>query len=471
MPESSFRDPAGSCFISNNRVFRFVRTDFLQEFESFLKSPSAAKLVADARLVGTRKVPEAERSSLKCGGTNFAANGALFEHDVIVFPSYPAEWSPAMLHAAAELTLQIAEGLLADGYGIKDATPYNVLFRGSAPIFIDVLSFERRDPADAIWRAYAQFVRTFLLPLLANKLWGVRIADAFLTRRDGFEPEEIYALASRSQRLRPLLLNLVSLPVWLGKKGRKEAVYRDSKPIEPEKARFILSSLLRRLRHSLTALRADRKRLSAWSAYMEDHSYSDQAFAAKEQFVREALEKWKPKNVLDVGANTGHFSRLAAGGGAAVVAIDSDANCIDALWSEARSRGERILPLVVNLARPTPAVGWRNAECASFLKRANGKFDCVLMLAVLHHLLVSDGIPVEEVIELAAELTTDKLIIEFVAPEDSMFRLISRGRDHLYTELNKESFELAAAARFNIIGSMQLPGASRWLYVFSKKVD
>jgi len=471
MPESSFRDPAGSCFISNNRVFRFVRTDFLQEFESFLKSPSAAKLVADARLVGTRKVPEAERSSLTCEGTNFAANGALFEHDVVAFPSYPAEWSPAMLHAAAELTLQIAEGLLADGYGIKDATPYNVLFRGSAPIFIDVLSFERRDAADPIWRAYAQFVRTFLLPLLANKLWGVRIADAFLTRRDGFEPEEIYALASRSQRLRPLLLNLVSLPVWLGKKGRKEAVYRESKPIDPEKARFILSSLLRRLRHSLTALRPDRKRLSAWSAYMEDHSYSDQAFAAKEQFVREALEKWKPTNVLDVGANTGHFSRLAAGGGAAVVAIDSDANCIDALWSEARSRGERILPLVVNLARPTPAVGWRNAECASFLKRANGKFDCVLMLAVLHHLLVSDGIPLEEVIELAAELTTDKLIIEFVAPDDSMFRLISRGRDHLYTELNKESFELAAAARFNSIGSMQLAGASRWLYIFSKKVD
>jgi ribosomal protein L11 methylase PrmA len=472
MPEFSFRDPAGGCVLANHRVFRFVRTAFLKKFELFLQLPSASRLVAERKLVTTRRVAGEEvESAVSRALRKEDREAAVFEHELIPFVSYAAEWSPAMLQAAAELTLQIAEELLADGYEIKDATPYNVLFRGPEPVFVDLLSFEKRDAGDPLWRANAQFVRTFLLPLLANRFWGIPIADALLTRRDGFEPEEIYALAGPLQRLRPLFLNLVSLPVWLASKGKKEGIYNTQRAMAPEKARFIAQSLLGRLHRTLRHVGPKGSESSTWSGYMETHSYSEEAFAAKEQFVREALATWHCQNVLDVGANTGHFSRIAATNGAAVIAIDGDPQCIDAVWREARVRKLNILPLVVNLARPTPAVGWRNRECAGFLARAVGNFDCVLMLAVLHHLLVTEAIPLEEVIGLAAELSTDKLIIEFVAPEDPMFRTLSRGRDHLYTELTQARFERVATEHFHLIKCLPIPGAKRWLYSFSKRVD
>ena len=114
---------------------------------------------------------------------------------------------------------------------------------------------------------------------------------------------------------------------------------------------------------------------------------------SKERFVQAALEQVRPARVLDVGCNTGHFSALAARAGASVVALDGDAAVAGRVWRRAEAERLDILPLVVNLARPSPATGWRNAECPSFLARAEGHADLVLMLAVLHHLLVTERVP------------------------------------------------------------------------------
>ena len=168
---------------------------------------------------------------------------------------------------------------------------------------------------------------------------------------------------------------------------------------------------------------------------MATHSYDDPAFAAKEKFVNEALREFKPARVLDAGANTGHFSALAAQAGAEVVAVDLDAACAGAIWRRAREQKLNILPLVVNLARPSPALGWRNSECPSFLDRATGAFDGVLMLALIHHLLVTERIPLEEILRLAHDVTNSLLVIEFVDPKDDMFRRLTRGRENLHAAL------------------------------------
>jgi len=202
---------------------------------------------------------------------------------------------------------------------------------------------------------------------------------------------------------------------------------------------------------------------------METHSYDRRAFAEKEKFVQQAFAQSQPKSVLDLGTNTGHFSLLAATQGAHVVAIDTDAASLAALWAQARLRQAKVLPLVVNLARPTPATGWRNLESLSFLERARGKFDLVLMLAVLHHLLVSERIPLDEILDLVAELATDRVIIEFVPPGDPMFQVIARGRDALFGDLTRQSFEAALQHRFTLLTSRQLPNSGRWLYLLARK--
>jgi SAM-dependent methyltransferase len=202
---------------------------------------------------------------------------------------------------------------------------------------------------------------------------------------------------------------------------------------------------------------------------MAEHSYDDPAFAAKEKFVTEALAEFKPGRVLDAGANTGHFSVLAAQTGAAVVAIDLDPVCIGEIWRREREKKSNILPLVVNLARPTPALGWHNRESLSFLDRAAGAFDGVLMLALLHHLLVTERIPLGAILELAVELTTNLLVIEFVAPQDAMFQRLTRGRGHLHAALDEKAFEQACAAHFEIVRSLALPGTQRTMYCLKKR--
>jgi len=139
------------------------------------------------------------------------------------------------------------------------------------------------------------------------------------------------------------------------------------------------------------------------------------------------------------------------------------------VWRNARSEKLNILPLAVNLTRPSPGTGWRNQECPSFLERARGKFDCVLMLAVIHHMLVTERVPLEDIVDLAAELTTDLLIIEFIAPQDSMFRRLTRGREELHKSLDREVFEAVCEPRFERVRTQHVEGTTRWLYLLRKR--
>ena len=255
---ASFRDPAGSLFRYQGRVLRVVNAIGAADLEAFLASPSGQKLMAAGTVVPTRALDAAECRELLADPSVrelYDARGGqmILEHERVDFPSFPYEWNAEMLHAAGLLTLDLAQALLADGLGLKDGTPYNILFRGPAPVFIDVLSFERRQPGDATWLPYAQFVRTFLLPLLANQAYGLGLDQILTTRRDGLEPEEVYRWSKPSQRLRPPFFSLVSMPTWLGGKHKQDdtSIYQKKLLSDPEKARFILDHMLNGLRRTL----------------------------------------------------------------------------------------------------------------------------------------------------------------------------------------------------------------------------
>lgn len=474
---ASFRDPAGRLFLLAGRVLRVVNSTGIAGLTAFLGSPGACRSMAAGDVVGTRRLDGAElREVLRDRRieTSFGdvPGAAVLEHERIAFPSFPYEWPPEMLYQAAVLTLDLALGLLPDGLGLKDATPYNVLFRGPHPVFVDVLSFERRDPGDASWLPYAQFIRTFLLPLLVHKHFGVSPDQLLLTRRDGIEPEEVYRWAGPLRKWRSPFLSLVSLPTWLGRRHNQAdtGIYRRRLGRNPEKARFILKWLLKGLRRTLRKLMPEGGHRSTWSHYLtSNHNYSAPHFEAKRSFVEWAIREFRPARVLDVGCNNGFFSTLAARAGARVVAIDYDPVVVGETWRNAREQRLDILPLVVNFTRPTPGAGWRNSECASFLDRARGAFDAVLMLAVIHHMLVTERVPLAEIAELAADLTNDLLIIEFIAPEDSMFARLTRGREELYKGLDTAAFEDCFRPRFEIVRVGHVEGTFRWLYALRKR--
>ena len=440
----TFRDPAGSVEVRPDGVYRTIHPPFDAEILAFLNTPLAAELVAQGRLVASELVSPANADAL------------VLRHPRISFQSFPWEWAPGHWLAAAELTLNLCSELVEQGWLLKDATPLNVLFQGTRPIFVDVLSIERMDPHQPIWLAYGQFVRTFLLPMLAYSRLGWPL-QGMLTRRDGYEPEDIYTALSWPGRLKQPALSAVTLPSLLANNKKMQAGSLAARRVdEPELARQIL---LKTLKGMLSQMRkvTPTHRASTWSDYAETAThYSDEDHTRKRGFVADALAAARPMRVLDVGCNTGVYSNLAADAGAEVVSIDTDMQAVDRLCASLKTDGKNILPLCVDLAHPSPAVGWENREYASFLNRCVGHFDTVMMLAVLHHLLLRNQVPMDRIAELCDSLTTRHLILEWVPPTDAKFRELLRGRDAIYGHITETAFRDAFVEYFTIVDELTL---------------
>ncbi len=449
----TFRDPQGRLYQSGDCMLREIYPEHVASVLLWIRSPLAQRWMQESRMVSAEVL------------SGDPAGHMVLAHPRIFFPSYPWEWTPGQWKHAALLSIEMCEESLESGYILKDATPLNVLFTGPRAVFVDVLSFERRDPQSPLWVAYAQFVRTFLMPLVAYIHLGWPLS-ATLQRRDGYEPADLAPWLPWARRWRFPLRPLVTLPLLLQKRVyEKSAGAREYRPqMAPDAAAFAASRMLRKTRRLLEALDVPH-RVSRWSDYTDTACHYGAAdHAAKQGFVRRCLEEMRPLRVLDVGANTGMYSRIAAEAGAEVVAWDSDVQAVDANWKTSHSQNLRILPVVADFARPTPAVGWGNGENASLLTRAQGQFDCVLMLGLLHHLLLADQIPLEAILEQVARISKRWAILEWIPKEDSQFTGLCRGRDQLYERLTIGFFAEALSRQFAVARRENLPnGRSLWL--------
>jgi SAM-dependent methyltransferase len=451
---ATFRDPAGSLRIHGEQVLRTVHPRYAAESLRFLQSDLARRWISQGDLVASQVVSAEEDQPL------------VIEHPRVFFPSYPWEWTPGQWVAAGELTLELSSQLLHEGWILKDATPLNILFDGARPVFVDLLSIERRDPCSPLWLAYGQFARTFLLPLAAYKYLGWPLA-ATLNRRDGYEPGDLYPYLAALTRWSAPLRSLITLPFLLETRKRGTGAPPALRQ-EPEIAAAVLERNLKGFARTLHALQS-KARASRWSEYQAgaDH-YSDSDRQRKNEFVERALRSLVPESVLDIGGNTGQYSRIAAGVGARVVAWDTDVASSDRSWQEAKAAGLPILPLVADVARPTPAVGWRNGESLTLLDRARERFDCVMMLGILHHLLLADQIPMGDVATLVSSLTRRWCIVEWVPKTDPRYIDLCRGRDELYQHLNEELF-LEQFTRHFAIESREELSNGRVLFLFDKR--
>ena len=238
----------------------------------------------------------------------------------------------------------------------------------------------------------------------------------------------------------------------------------------PRKAEFALRHLFRGLRRHLNRVSPKKWRPSPWLDYTGSLCpYTVEQSLAKRRFIEQALVESRARRLLDVGCNTGRFSLLAAQLGLSVVAIDSDADVVGELWAAAATANLDIQPLLVDIARPSSGMGWRNQECASFLDRARGHFDSLLMLGLVHHLLVNERAPFDVILDLAAELTTDVLLIEFIGVEDPMFQALMRDRQPFEKPPGLDDFERVCQTRFHIVRTCAIPKSHRVIFFLRKK--
>jgi SAM-dependent methyltransferase len=460
VPEPTFRDPAGQLHLSGSHALRHIHPSSEEETRAFLASPLRAALEQSGDLIPSIIANTAAHSCV--------APGQLWlEHPRIDPITYPWEWTAAQWRAAAELTLRVASKAIAGGWILKDATPLNILFSGPKPILVDALSFERRDPHSNVWLAYGQFVRTFLLPLAAAKYLNWPL-EATLLRRDGYEPGEIYKALRPWQRTYPSLLDVVTLATILERPGTRQPTQQKARSSgNPELAAHILQKRIARLGRQIAGVAGSQGR-SQWSEYTQSAKHYRASDAAdKQEFVRNVTQRCGPSRVLDIGANTGTYSLIAADAGPSVVAIDADAAALEALWIAAGHQNKPITTIVANIARPTPSAGWRNREQLSLLDRLTGKFDLVLMLAVIHHLILREQLPLGHIADLCASLTTRWLVLEWVPPSDPMYQEWLRGRDDLYGQLSETDLQRAFSPYFTVSDRNEL-GNGRILFLLER---
>ena len=454
-PAGTFRDPDATLRIADGKVIRAVRAESADAFASLLSNAFVQDLLASGRLIGTRPARDLREQFGACG----ERDAVYFEHDLVPFISYPFEWSPAMLARAAEFTLTLCLDLLPHGFLLKDATPANVLFNAATPILVDVPSIAARPPGTFVWNAQDQFERTFLLPLIVNVEAGVPISWTLQNPARGVDHEAVHRLLGMRSWVHPRLLKSVALPAMLTRRAA-EAVRREPAPMKNDNmAQFAiertLKANLKKIRRLSASIR-DRSR-SMWQGYTQTRShYADTDLAGKREFVEQIVRSTRPGWVLDIGANTGEFSRLSAGT-ARVIALDSDEAAVNRIFLESEGDGSNVLALVGDIARPTPPAGWDNDESMGFLERSKGRFDLVLMLAVIHHLRATAGIPVSRILKLAHSLTKSQLLIEQVPLADPMFQRLSRGRDGLFADAERDAFEAELERHFSIKMRRELP--------------
>jgi hypothetical protein len=377
--------------------------------------------------------------------------------------SYPYEWSFGMLRAAALLQLELMLSALDDGLILKDATPYNVQWRGTRPVFVDVGSFERLREGEP-WAGYRQFCSLYLNPLLLQAYRGIPFHGLLRGSVDGIPPADADRFFSLRDHFRRGVLSHVHLHARLEQRNAARASGDASRELREAgfKSELIRANVLR-LRKLVERLDWARGS-SAWSDYRDANTYTPATAAAKEAFVADAIGSVAPAFVWDVGANDGAYARIAAAAGTRVVALDSDHATVDALYRALAAEGsESILPLVADLTNPSPGLGWRGDERRPL--EARGRPELALCLAVVHHLAITGNLPLSEVVAWIRSLDASA-VVEFPPRADPMVaRLLSGKGPDANPDYELEHFERLLEERFAIERREQLEPGGRVLYL------
>jgi len=401
----SFRDPAGFVFHQGGQLYRQVNRSYRANYEHLMQSGLYANLTRRGILVAHRetRIPPLDTEGF-----------LVLQPEVVPFISYPYEWSFGQLRAAALVTLEVQKAALKHGMTMKDASAYNIQFRGSKPVFIDTLSFELYQE-DQPWVAYRQFCQQFLAPLALMSHTDLRLGLLLKSHLDGIPLDLASKLLPWRTRLQSGLLVHLHLHAGRLHPGPK-AERTIAKP--GSMSRNAMLGLVHSLLDTVRELKS-RSRGGEWVDYYAKRP-SYETLTYKDEVVKEMLRMSSPDTVWDLGANTGRYTWIASELGANVIALDADATCAQVIYEDSVAKeSSTVLPLVMDLTNPSPSLGSEGTERSSLFQR--GPADTVLGLALLHHLAIGNNLPLASIARMF-HVMGRYVIVEFVPQDDPMVK-------------------------------------------------
>ena len=452
----SFRDPSGVLFVRDGVLYRQVNQRYREAWDLLTGSGLHRELVDEGLLVGHEEV-STELAPV-------AGAYRVLRPERIPFISHPYEWCFSQLKDAARATLHIQRRALEKGMILKDASAYNIQFRGSRPVLIDTLSFAPYREGEP-WVAYRQFCQHFLAPLALMAHCDVRLGRLSNLFIDGVPLDLASRLLPRRTRLRFGLLTHVHLHAR-SQQRHAHAARRagTARALHVSKAGLLglvesLSSALEKLDWTPAG--------TEWSDYYDDTNYGSSGTEHKIELVRKLIGAVAPKTVWDLGANTGRFSRIAGEAGAHVVSWDLDPAAVEKNYRQARAEGSRtLLPLLLDLTNPSPAIGWAHEERMSLRER--GPVDLVMALALVHHLAISNNVPLPRIAAFFAALAPH-LLIEFVPKHDSQVQRLLATREDVFDQYTREGFEAAFATHYEVRDVQPIRDTERVIYLLRRR--
>jgi SAM-dependent methyltransferase len=447
MKRLSFRDPLSEVYLRNNQIIRKINKKENFFFENLFKDDFYKKMTNDNWI---------QKSEI-----NYNENQTEITHEKINNFTEVTEMSSYQLFLSGMHTLNIAITSLKNGYMLKDASAWNVVFYNGNPLFLDIGSFQKWNE-EKTWIGYGQFIRHYLIPLILNKELKIPVSKLFLTDRDGVYPKNaknklglkvFKSLKNLEFILAPSMIKSASINIKKENSSNSEINQR------------ILLTILGRLRKKLLSL--EPLASSFWTEYTEkrDH-YSKKDIEIKKDIIENFFKKNNGK-ILDIGCNTGEFLFIASKYCIETHGIDIDEDCIN--FIQKNLNGKNISLANVNFSNPTPGIGWKNEETLGYIKKNLNYFDTVIFFGIIHHLITIDRIPMIDIIELLSKLTKKNLIFEFVTKKDKKFLELASVNIELYKDHTKENFEMIVKKFFSIKEVFALEyNSERTIYILEK---
>lgn len=453
----SFRDPSGHIICLNDRIFRTVSKGAENQYRE--SRDMLALLVEEGRLV---KFEEREPSELGLSPDQYPV---LLEHPVIHPWSMPYEWSFALLRDAALFHLNLHLDLLDHGFTLSDASAYNVQFIGPEPIFIDHLSIRRYQEGE-FWLGHKQFCEQFLNPLLLRAYLDVAPNAWFRGNLEGISTPDMAKTLPLSAKLNWCVLTNVILPAQFQKGSTSDkAARKNLKDRQLPLAGF--RSLLRQLRSLIEKLRPANTSATTWANYATTTTYGDQEMSNKKSFVADFIRSAQARDVIDLGCNTGDYSKVCLQAGASkVTGFDFDQQSLDKAHERAKREKLDFLALFLDARNPSPSQGWLQAERPGFAERFTA--DAVIALAFEHHLTIAHNAPISDVINWITRLAPHG-IIEFVPKSDPTIQKMLALREDIFPEYTKDNFEKILTSRTVVDGVQEISASGRVLYAFHRR--
>jgi len=450
---SSFRDPSGFLFLHNGILYRQVNSIYKDNYDKLIKS-GLYKVLVDKGLL----IPHEEAELENPEQDNVYK---IIKPELIPFISYPYEWCFSQLKDAAMLTLRIQKEAMNFGMSLKDCSSYNVQFRQGKPIFIDSLSFEQFHEGKP-WIAYRQFCQHFLAPLVLMVCRDIRLSQLLRIYIDGIPLD----LTSSLLPVRACFRFSIFSHIFLHSKSQKHFADKSYNISDRKMSRLSFVGLIDNLESAIKRLKWKPIK-TEWADYYQETNYSQNALEDKKRIVDEFIQEIKPKIVWDLGSNTGMFSRIASDKGIRTISFDIDPVAVERNYLTCVAQKDvSLLPLLLDITNPSPGIGWENVERISLFER--GPSETVFALALIHHLAISNNLPLAMIAGFFNKICEKSLIIEFIPKNDLQVQRLLSTREDIFTDYTQKHFENEFKKYFTIKHIVNIIDSKRTMYLMEK---